>query len=76
MKSLLSASFKDEDGIIHTMESKFPAIVSLNISDNPIEDISATIDEIVTLMPNIRDLQMSLYKEEHVNLVIQRLSKL
>lgn len=40
------------------------------MSDNPIDDVSSTVKEIVTLMPNIKDLQISLYQEADVDLIM------
>ena len=58
------------------MQSKFPGIVSLNVSDNPIPYVKAMVDDIKLLMPNVEDLQMSLFREEDVDYIIQQMPKL
>ena len=38
------------------LAGKFNSIVSLNISDNPIGDMRALVDDLNLLMPSISDL--------------------
>lgn len=56
MKVLLGESFVEQLGGLSSIRGKFPNIVSLNVSDNPIVDVGAAVNEIVTLMPNVSDL--------------------
>ena len=51
-----SISLIEQLGGHQTLNGKFSSIVSLNISDNPIEDVGQMIDEVVMLMPGVRDL--------------------
>ncbi len=53
------------------MQNKFPGIESLNLSDNPVVDVSQMVSDVLLLMPNVRDMQISLYKESDVDLIIQ-----
>lgn len=76
MPVLLGESFIEQLGGQSSVKGKFSGIVSLNVSDNPIESVAAMVDEIVLLMPGVRDLQMSLYREADVDLIIQRLPRL
>lgn len=46
------------------------------MSDNPVTDVRAMILEILLLMPNVTDFQISLYKESDVDLIIQSLPNL
>ena len=70
MPVLLGESFTEQLGGQSSVKGKFSGIVSLNVSDNPIESVAAMVDEIVLLMPGVRDLQMSLYREADVDLII------
>ena len=58
IQTLLSKSFKDQMEITDTTKllGKFKAIVSLNVSDNPITDVRAMVADINLLMPNVTDL--------------------
>ncbi len=53
------------------MQNKFAGIESLNLSDNPVVDVSQMVSDVLLLMPNVRDMQISLYKESDVDLIIQ-----
>jgi hypothetical protein len=51
-------------------QSLIPNIVSLNISDNPLKNVRESADQIQALMPNMIDLQMSLFDEADVDYII------
>lgn len=55
---------------------KLPNLRSLNISDNPIVDVKHTAKTIAYLMPSLTDLQLSLFDEADVDVIIQSLPKL
>jgi Leucine-rich repeat (LRR) protein len=55
---------------------KLPSLLSLNISDNPIRDLKNTTDYIACIMPEITDLQISLFDEQDVDYIINKLTKL
>lgn len=55
---------------------KLSGLLSLNISDNPIKDLKNTTDYIASIMPDLTDLQISLFDEQDVDYVITKLSKL
>ena len=42
---------------------KLPNLLSLNLSDNPIKDLKNTTDYIACIMPELTDLQISLFDE-------------
>ena len=73
---LMGESFIEQLGGADLLRDKFPEIVSLNISDNPIADMQAMVSEISLLMPNLKDLQISLFQEPDVDLILQTLPKL
>ena len=56
MSALLGESFTEQLGGLGSLHGKFPNIISLNVSDNPIDDVATTVKEIETLMPNVKDL--------------------
>ena len=70
MQTLLSTSFVEQLGGRQLLENRFPGIVSLNVSDNPMSDVRAVVDDILLLMPNVEDLQISLFKETDVDYII------
>ena len=76
MPELLGESFLLQLGGRANLRDKFPSVVSLNVSDNPIVDVRAVVEELLLLMPNLRDLQMSLYRECDVDVIIQNMPKL
>ena len=49
----MGESFIEQLGGANLLRDKFPEIVSLNISDNPIVDMQAMVNEINLLMPNL-----------------------
>ncbi len=51
-------------------------ILSFNLSDNPIADIKKTVETILVLLPELTDLQISLFDESHVSYIISKLPKL
>ena len=53
---LLGESFIDQLGGRHNLQSKFPHIVSLNLSDNPIKDVTTLVQDLKLVMPGIKDL--------------------
>lgn len=55
---------------------KLPNLRSLNLSDNPIVDIKHTAKTIAYLMPSLTDLQLSLFDEADVDVIIQSLPML
>ena len=57
----MGESFIEQLGGLDQIRDKFPEIVSLNISDNPITDMQSMVKEINMLMPNLKDLQISLF---------------
>ena len=59
-----------------TSQHTLPKMASLNISDNPIEQVSHTIAQIQQLMPNLTDLQISLFKEEDVDFIMNHMPQL
>ena len=73
---LMGESFIEQLGGANLLRDKFPEIVSLNVSDNPIVDMQAMVNEINLLMPNLKDLQISLFQEPDVDLILQTLPKL
>ena len=76
MSVLLGESFAEQLGGLGSLQGKFPGVVSLNVSDNPIDDVATSVKEIVTLMPNVKDLQISLYQEADVDLIMQHMPRL
>ena len=78
MKTLLSESFLDQLGGRNALQNKFPWILSLNVSDNPVhgDDLQPLINDILLLMPNVSDLQLSLFREQDVDMIIQRMPSL
>ena len=70
MYTLLTQSFIEQLGGRAALHGKFSSIISLNVSDNPISNILAMVDDINLLMPNLRDLQISLFAEKDVDLII------
>jgi len=48
-----------------------PLIESIDIRDNNLEDVPYTVQEIQTTMPNVIDLKMNLYDEEHVDFIMR-----
>jgi hypothetical protein len=51
-------------------------VVSLNLSDNPFKSIQETTDQVQALMPNITDLQISLFDEMDVDYIISTMPQL
>jgi len=51
-------------------------LLSLNLSDNPLQDLQEVSNTISVLMPDLTDLQISIFSEQDVNLMIQSLPKL
>ncbi|CDW88603.1 UNKNOWN [Stylonychia lemnae] len=52
------------------------SLESLDICENPIADVSHTVYEIQRAFPNIIDLRLNLYDEDHVDLIMRQLPKL
>jgi Leucine-rich repeat (LRR) protein len=50
--------------------NQLSTVVSLNLSDNPFKSIQETTDQVQALMPNITDLQISLFDEMDVDYII------
>lgn len=58
------------------MYSKLQPLLSieiLDICDNPIADIPSVIEEIMVVMPNLRDLRLNLYDEDHVDIIMRKM---
>jgi Leucine-rich repeat (LRR) protein len=53
-----------------------PSVTSLNLSDNPIQSMAQTVRQLALAMPNLQDLQISLFKEEDVEYVINHMPSL
>eukprot|EP00347_Sterkiella_histriomuscorum_P009194 403342166 len=43
----------------------------LDLCENPIEDVPYTIQEICSAFPNLKDLRLNLYDEDHVDLILK-----
>lgn len=69
IQELFSKRAQIPDGILQNIQS-------FNISDNPIFDISSACEQISIMMPNLTDLQLSLFTEEDVDKVINKLPQL
>ena len=54
----------------HQTSIQLPNIISVNLSDNPIIAVQPCIDQLQSVMPNVTDLQISLYEEEDVDFII------
>ena len=52
------------------------SIESLNISDNPLQSIPDTINQLMLTMPNVKDLQISLFDEEDVDYILTHMPQL
>jgi hypothetical protein len=52
-------------------KAQLTTIISCNLSDNPIKTVSRTILQVQMLMPNVSDLQISLFKEEDVDFIMK-----
>ena len=52
------------------------SVVSLNLSDNPLKSLRETTDQLQTLMPNLTDLQISLFDELDVDYIITHMPQL
>jgi Leucine-rich repeat (LRR) protein len=52
------------------------SVTSLNLSDNPIQSMAQTVRQLALAMPNLQDLQISLFKEEDVEYVINHMPSL
>lgn len=55
---------------------RLQSLLSLNISDNPIKDLRTTTDYIAQIMPQLTDLQISLFDEHDVDYIINKLQNL
>lgn len=49
---------------------------ALDICENPIENVPYTIEEICNAFPNIRDLRLNLYDEDHVDMILKLMPNL
>ena len=47
------------------------SVTSLNLSDNPIQNMMLTVQQLNLAMPHLQDLQISLFKEEDVEYVLK-----
>ena len=54
----------------------FSSINSVNISDNPLVDVRETTQCLLSLMPGVIDLQISLYDEQDVDFIIRKFKQL
>ena len=52
------------------------AIVSLNLSDNPFVNVQEVVQQVQLLMPNLTDLQLSLFDEADVDFIITHMPQL
>lgn len=84
-RSLLN--MKDNSSIVYTLnitqnrlkrlfeelvpEQSLFKVEALDICENPIEDICYTIQEIQHTMPNLKDLRLNLYDEDHVDFIMK-----
>lgn len=50
--------------------------MALDLRDNPIKDIPYTVREVQKTMPNILDLKLNLYEEDHVDLIMKIMPQL
>jgi hypothetical protein len=51
-------------------------VVSLDICENPLEDVNSIISEVQMMMPNLTSLRINLYDEDHVDFIIRSMVKL
>ena len=58
------------------MRGCLESIESLNISDNPLYSIPDTINQLMLTMPNVKDLQISLFDEEDVDYILTHMPQL
>ena len=56
IKTLLPDHFVERMGGRQALKGKFSSIVSLNISDNPVDEIKKVVADITLLMPKLSDL--------------------
>ena len=52
------------------------SVTSLNVSDNPLQSIASTVRQLALAMPHLKDLQISLFREEDVEYVITHMPSL
>ena len=53
----------------HVEQGALSSILSLNLSDNPFDNVQEVIEHVQILMPNLTDLQISLFDEADVDFI-------
>jgi len=46
------------------------------LSDNPIHDVRSAVEQLQVIMPNVTDLQISLFKEQDVDFIMKSMPQL
>ena len=46
-------------------------VEAIDLRDNALEDVTFTVTEIQRFMPNVKDLKLNLYDEEHVDFIMK-----
>lgn len=52
------------------------SVTSLNLSDNPIQNMAQTVQQLNLAMPHLMDLQISLFKEQDVDYILKHMPSL
>ena len=50
-----------------------PQVEALDLRDNVLEDVPFTVMEIQRAMPNLKDLKLNLYEEDHVDFIMRHM---
>jgi hypothetical protein len=51
-------------------------VESVDLRDNHIEDVPYVIEELQSTMPNLKDLKINLYEEDHVDFIMRIMPQL
>jgi hypothetical protein len=51
-------------------------VEALDLRDNNLEDVPYTVQEIQTAFPNLKDLKLNLYDEDHVDFIMRVMPQL
>ena len=51
-------------------------VEAIDLRDNALEDVTFTVTEIQRFMPNVKDLKLNLYDEEHVDFIMKNMPQL
>jgi hypothetical protein len=57
-------------------DMQLSSVISVNLSDNPITNVTDAILQLNMLMPNVQDIQISLYSEKDADFIIKTLPNL